>query len=149
MAKSTITPAAPPADEAADALLMGTSVLSVKANAPTGVSAYAHCSKGASGYTLLLVNFSGDEVTLTLPKHGTRTEYVLTSPDGLTTDSTLTNPYPGKTALNGGDVLAATENGEVPALDGQTVDGSTKFTVPAEAVAFVVMDEIADGVSGC
>ena len=153
MAKSTIALAAPPADEAADALLMGTSVLSVKANAPTGVSAYAHCSKGASGYTLLLVNFSGDEVTLTLPKHGTRTEYILTSPDGLTTDSTrmpdgVKNPYPGKTLLNGGDVLAAT-NGELPALDGQTVDGSTKLTVPAEAVAFVVMEEIADGISGC
>ena len=133
--------------------LMGTSVLSVKANGPEGFSAYAHCSKGASGYTLLLVNFSGDEVTLTLPKHGTRTEYILTSPDGLTTDSTrmpdgVKNPYPGKTVLNGGDVLAAT-NGELPALDGQTVDGSTKLTVPAEAIAFVVMEQIEDGVSGC
>ena len=77
----------------------------------------------------------------------------MTSPDGLTTDSTrmpdgVKNPYPGKTLLNGGDVLAAT-NGELPALDGQTVDGSTKLTVPAEAVAFVVMEEIADGISGC
>ena len=55
---------------------MGTSVLSVNAHGPVGFSAYAHCSKGASGgYTLLLVNFAGDDVTLTLPKHGTRTEY--------------------------------------------------------------------------
>ena len=129
--------------------LMGTSVLKVNAHGPEGLSAYAHCSKGASGgYTLLLVNFSGDDVTLTLPKHGTRTEYVLTSPDGLTTGSTLANPYPGKTKLNGGDVLTAT-NGELPALDGQTADGSTKLKVPAEAVAFVVMEEIEDGISGC
>ena len=85
---------------------------------------------------------------LTLPKHGTRTEYVLTSPDGLTTGSTLANPYPGKTVLNGGAVLAVS-NGELPALDGQTVDGSTKLTVPAEAIAFVVMEEIEDGISGC
>ena len=51
-------------------------------------------------------------------------------PDGLTTGSCkqpggCDDPYPGKTVLNGGDVLAAT-NGELPALDGQTVDGSTK-----------------------
>ena len=31
----------------------------------------------------------------------------------------------------------------------KALDGSTKFTVPAEAIAFVVMDEIADGISGC
>ena len=73
---------------------------------------------------------------------------MLTSPDGLTTGSTLANPYPGKTKLNGGDVLAAT-NGELPALDGRSVDGSTKLTVPAEAIAFVVMDEIEDSVGGC
>ena len=60
----------------------------MNAHGPEGFSAYAHCSKDASGYTLLLVNFSGDAVTLTLPKHGTRTEYVLTSPDGLTTVQT-------------------------------------------------------------
>ena len=78
-----------------------------------------------------------------------KTQYVLTSPDGLTTDSTLANPYPGKTVLNGGDALAATEN-ELPALDGRAVDGSTmKLTVPAEAVAFVVMEGIKDGISGC
>ena len=64
-------------------------------------------------------------------------------PDG------VKNPYPGKTVLNGGDVLTATENGELPALDGQSVDGSTKLTVPAEAVAFVVMEQIEDGISGC
>ena len=128
--------------------LMGPSVLGVTARGPEGFSAYAHCSKGASGYTLLLVNFDGDNVTLTLPEHGTRAEYVLTSPDGLTTGSTLANPHPGKTVLNGGAVLAVS-NGELPALDGRSVDGSTKLTVPAEAIAFVVMEEIADGISGC
>ena len=40
-------------------------------------------------------------------------------------------------------------NGELPALDGRFVDGSTKFTVPAEAIAVVVMEEIEDGISGC
>ena len=28
-------------------------------------------------------------------------------------------------------------------------DGSTKLTVPAEAIAFVVMEEGEDGISGC
>ena len=129
--------------------LMGPSVLGVTARGPEGFSAYAHCSKGASGYTLLLVNFDGDNVTLTLPEHGTRAEYVLTSPDGLTTGSTLANPHPGRTVLNGGAVLAVSKKGELPALDGRSVDGSTKLTVPAEAIAFVVMEEIADGISGC
>ena len=45
--------------------------------------------------------------------------------------------------------IAVTLDGELPALDGRSVDGSTKLTVPAEAVAFVVMEEIADGISGC
>ena len=72
---------------------------------------------------------------------------MLTSPDGLTTGSTLANPYPGKTVLNG--AVLAVSNGELPALDGRSVDGSTKLTVPAEAIAFVVMEEIADGISGC
>ena len=129
--------------------LMGPSVLGVTARGPEGFSAYAHCSKGASGYTLLLVNFDGDNVTLTLPEHGTRAEYVLTSPDGLTTGSTLAKPHPGRTVLNGGAVLAVSKKGELPALDGRSVDGSTKLTVPAEAIAFVVMEEIADGISGC
>ena len=43
----------------------------------------------------------------------------------------------------------ASPEGELPALDGRSVDGSTKLTVPAEAIAFVVMEEIADGISGC
>ena len=50
--------------------------------------------------------------------------------------------------MNGAAIIANSD-GELPALDGRSVDGSTKLTVPAEAIAFVVMEEIADGISGC
>jgi hypothetical protein len=89
-------------------------------------------------YTLLLVNFAG-QTTLTLPAHSKRVEYVLTS-DGLTSKKTVL----------GGDVLAAASDGKLPALHGRPVDGSvTSFAVPAEAVAFVVMEGLGSAISGC
>ena len=85
------------------------------ARGPEGFSAYAHCSKGASGYTLLLVNFDGDNATLTLPEHGTRAEYVLTSPDGLDDRLDASEPASRKDGAQRRRVLAVS-NGELPAL---------------------------------
>ena len=124
--------------------LMGPSVLGVTARGPEGFSAYAHCSKGASGYTLLR------ELRRDKSPRRPRARHAATCTSSPTADDRLdaSEPASRKTVLNGGAVLVVS-NGELPALDGRSVDGSTKLTVPAEAIAFVVMEETADGISGC
>ena len=62
-------------------------------------------------------------------------------------------PNPGKTVLNGddgGDGLVAASDGTLPPLNGQEVDGSVaSLIVPAEAVAFVVLEGLENDSCGC
>ena len=101
-----------------------------------------HEAESGGSYSLLLVNFAQETTTVALPAHTSRSEYVLSSGDG--------GLLSKETVLNDGDVLTAAADGTLPPLDGRQVDGSVeKFVVPAESVAFVVMDGLADDPGIC
>merc|ERR1712107_240171 len=90
------------------------------------VRAYAHCSANATDdLTVLLLNLAYVPINVTVKTTAsTRTEYILTGPDG--TDGQAV-------ALNGQLLVLSTE-GEVPSLEGIESDASAPVRMPAASI---------------
>ena len=109
------------------ARLVGPRVLAVESSADLAdLTTYAHCAPSDEGSTTyVVVNAST-----------TDTRTVATGNDPVTTYQLTGESLDSPTAMLNGEVLAAAEDGTLPALDGDEVDGAV--TIPPASVTYIV-----------
>ncbi|XP_068637528.1 heparanase-like protein 3 [Aristolochia californica] len=145
--------------------LMGREVLSAKFSATNKTRAYAHCAKDSEGLALLLINLDGKNtvhvdvatdsaISLRVSNHrhkhskrksvragrvqksssmGIREEYHLTAKDGNIQSQTM---------LLNGNILAPTQDGEMPSFDPIKVISSEAIVVAPFSIVFSHIPDI-------
>ncbi|GLJ49120.1 hypothetical protein SUGI_1036230 [Cryptomeria japonica] len=127
--------------------LMGPRVLSVSLTGTQYLRPYAHCTKNATGVTLLLINLSkSDGITVAVSTYSqnggqknltartdlvngtSRLEYHLTAKDG---------DLHSQTMLLNGKALDVTPKGEIPALEPIEVNPQMPISIAPLSIAFV------------
>ncbi|XP_022971597.1 heparanase-like protein 1 [Cucurbita maxima] len=137
--------------------LMGPGVLKINNKVSSDLRSYAHCSRGRSGVTLLLINLSNttnflitvqNDMNMSLRKSNTRTngshskyrqkrtasreEYHLTPKDGLLRSSTV---------LLNGNPLETTKEGDIPNLVPVYRQSNSYIHIASWSIAFVVIPD--------
>lgn len=114
--------------------LMGAKVLATETKGAAQLRAYAHCSKGKEGVTVLLLNLSNQtryDVDLsgsTGLNMTTREEYHLTPQDG---------DLHSRTCLLNGVPLEVTAQGEIPALVPKMMSSTRPVSMEPLSIAFI------------